>query len=77
MKLEPIKLMSRLWGDKFYHGKEKKWKKEGDCDCVRGFNMFVLEPIYKVSMIYVLCIGNEVVLHDGMFLITFIITLVR
>jgi len=48
MKLEPVKLMSRLWGDKFYSGKEKKWKKEEGEGAVRGFNMFVLDPIYKM-----------------------------
>jgi len=48
MKLEPVKLMSRLWGDKFYSAKEKKWKKEEGEGAVRGFNMFVLDPIYKM-----------------------------
>jgi len=48
MKLEPVKLMSRLWGDKFYSAKEKKWKKEDGDGVVRGFNMFVLDPIYKM-----------------------------
>jgi len=48
MKLEPVKLMKRLWGDQFYSAKEKKWKKEDEAGAVRGFNMFVLDPIYKM-----------------------------
>jgi len=46
-KIAPVKLMCRLWGDQFYNAKEKKWKKtisEG----TRGFNMFVLDPIFKM-----------------------------
>ena len=41
--------MTRLWGDQFYSGKEKKWNKVQGEGYVRGFNMFVLDPIYKVS----------------------------
>lgn len=48
MKLEPVKLMKRLWGDQFYSAKDKKWKKEEEAGAVRGFNMFVLDPIYKM-----------------------------
>jgi len=48
MKLEPVKLMSRLWGDKFYSTTERKWKKEASETAVRGFNMFVLDPIFKM-----------------------------
>jgi len=48
MKLEPVKLMSRLWGDKFYSTTERKWKKEASETSVRGFNMFVLDPIFKM-----------------------------
>merc|ERR1739838_91107 len=48
MKIEPVKLMGRLWGDKFYSAKDKKWKKEHEEGCTRGFNMFVLDPIYKM-----------------------------
>ena len=47
-KIAPIKLMDKLWGDKFYNAKEKKWKKV-QSEGVRGFTMFVLDPIYKVS----------------------------
>jgi elongation factor 2 len=46
-KIPPIKLMARLWGDQFYSVKEKKWKKVPS-EGVRGFTMFVLDPIYKM-----------------------------
>ncbi|XP_057308555.1 elongation factor 2-like [Hydractinia symbiolongicarpus] len=47
-KIEPIKLMKRLWGDQYYNAKEKKWNKTGGDGYVRGFNQFVLDPIYKM-----------------------------
>merc|ERR1711962_561343 len=46
-KIPPIKLMARLWGDQFYNAKEEKWKKV-QSEGVRGFTMFVLDPIYKM-----------------------------
>lgn len=48
-KIETPKLMKRLWGDQFYHAKERKWNKQGGDGYVRGFNQFVLDPIYKVN----------------------------
>ncbi|XP_071953226.1 elongation factor 2b-like [Antedon mediterranea] len=47
-KIEPQKLMKRLWGDQYFNPKEKKWNKVGGDGYVRGFNMFVLDPIYKM-----------------------------
>lgn len=47
-KIEPIKLMKRLWGDQYYNAKERKWNKTGGDGYVRGFNQFVLDPIYKM-----------------------------
>ncbi|VDQ01773.1 unnamed protein product [Trichobilharzia regenti] len=48
-KIEPNKLVERLWGDNFYNTKTKKWTKEKPAtDGVRGFNQFVLSPIYKI-----------------------------
>jgi len=47
-KIEPVKLMKRLWGDQYYNAKEKKWNKTGGDGYVRGFNQFVLDPIYKM-----------------------------
>jgi elongation factor 2 len=43
------KLMNKLWGENFYNAKTKKWSKsKSDVDDKRAFNMFVLDPIYKV-----------------------------
>lgn len=48
-KLEPAKLMKRLWGDNFFNAKEKKWTKTKQSDSdIRGFNQYVLTPIYTV-----------------------------
>jgi len=47
-KIEPIKLMRRLWGDQYYSPKDKKWNKTGGEGYVRGFNQFVLDPVYKM-----------------------------
>ena len=47
-KIEPAKLMKRLWGDQFYNAKDKKWAKSFSEGYVRGFNQFILDPIYKV-----------------------------
>lgn len=49
-KIEPQKLMKRLWGDNFFNPTEKKWKKESAVGYVRGFCQFVLDPIYKVNL---------------------------
>ncbi len=46
------KMLERLWGDNFFNPKTKKWTKNGtDADgqpLERAFNMFVLDPIYKI-----------------------------
>merc|ERR1712168_112922 len=42
------KLMKRLWGDNCFNPKTKKWAKTMQDGYVRGFNQFVLDPIYKV-----------------------------
>merc|ERR1711993_91012 len=47
-KIEPKKLMKRLWGDNFFNPTERKWKKESAPGYVRGFCQFVLDPIYKM-----------------------------
>ncbi|XP_078350164.1 eukaryotic translation elongation factor 2-like [Oculina patagonica] len=47
-KIEPAKLMKRLWGDQFYNASTKKWNKQEGDGYVRGFNQFVLDPIYKM-----------------------------
>jgi elongation factor 2 len=50
-KVDTKKLMKRLWGDSFFNVKTKKWSDvagAGADGAVRGFNQFVLDPIYKV-----------------------------
>jgi len=47
-KIEPAKLMKRLWGDQFYNPKEKKWSKENSEGYVRGFTQYIMDPIYRV-----------------------------
>ena len=47
-KIEENKLMKRLWGDQFYHAKEKKWQQECHEGYVRGFTQYILDPIYKI-----------------------------
>ncbi|XP_078484881.1 translation elongation factor 2-like [Ciona intestinalis] len=42
------KLMNRLWGDNYFNPATKKWSKTKSPDNERGFNTFVLTPIYKV-----------------------------
>lgn len=46
------KLMPKLWGDSYFNPKTKKWSsKAQDADgnqLERGFNMFVLDPIFKI-----------------------------
>lgn len=49
-KIEPAKLMKRLWGDQFYSPTQRKWNKSGGESYVRGFCQFILDPIYKVSV---------------------------
>jgi len=47
-KIEPAKLMKRLWGDNYFSPKDKKWNKTGGEGYIRGFNQFILDPIYKM-----------------------------
>lgn len=46
------KMMERLWGDSFFNPKTKKWtNKDKDADgkqLERAFNMFVLDPIFRL-----------------------------
>lgn len=47
-KIDPAKLMKKLWGDSFFSPKSKKWNKTGGDGYVRGFCQFVLDPIFKM-----------------------------
>ncbi|QPG73939.1 Elongation factor 2 [Brettanomyces nanus] len=46
------KMMARLWGDHFFNPKNKKWTNKGTDHkgntLERSFNMFVLDPIFKL-----------------------------
>lgn len=43
------KLIKKLWGDNFFNVKTKKWSsKKSSEDDVRGFNQYILTPIYMV-----------------------------
>lgn len=46
--VEETKLMKRLWGDSFYSSKEKKWYTTNKDGAERGFNQYILSPIYQV-----------------------------
>ncbi|KAJ6537392.1 P-loop containing nucleoside triphosphate hydrolase protein [Mycena vulgaris] len=50
--VDQAKMMSRLWGDNFFNPVSKKWTtKNTDTDgkpLERAFNMFVLDPIFKI-----------------------------
>ncbi|KAK3097811.1 hypothetical protein FSP39_013409 [Pinctada imbricata] len=50
-KTDEEKFMRRLWGDHFYNQQLKKWNTTGGEGYVRGFNKFVLEPLYKILQI--------------------------
>lgn len=44
------KLMKNLWGDRFFDPKTKKWSSTQTDGAKRGFSQFVLDPIFKVSL---------------------------
>ena len=50
--VDKTKMMERLWGDNYFNPKTKKWtKNDTDADgnkLERAFNMFVLDPIYRI-----------------------------
>jgi len=47
-KMPEDKLMKKIWGDNFYHPKEKKWVKEATPGYERGFTQYILKPIYQI-----------------------------
>ncbi|KAL7678210.1 hypothetical protein ACOME3_004436 [Neoechinorhynchus agilis] len=58
--IEITKLMKRLWGDNFFNVKTKKWtKNQSSKDDVRGFNQFILDPIFKVLKAIMDCKKDE------------------
>ena len=46
------RMMSKLWGENFWNPASKKWSRKGTDDdgkpLERAFNMFVLDPIFKI-----------------------------
>jgi len=50
--VDRLKMMERLWGDSYFNPKTKKWTtKDKDADgktLERAFNMFVLDPIFRL-----------------------------
>ena len=60
-KIEPAKLMRRLWGDHFYCQSQHKWSTSQSEGYVRGFCQFILDPMYKVDIQnFVIATLNEV-----------------
>merc|ERR1712137_830974 len=47
-KIDPVKLMNRLWGENYFNSTTKKWQKSKAADNKRSFNMYILDPLYKV-----------------------------
>lgn len=52
-KIDVNKLMARLWGDSFFNSTTRKWSKQKEPDNKRSFNMYVLDPIYKVHLLLI------------------------
>lgn len=48
-KVEVRKLMSRLWGENYYSPTEKRWSTKKSDGYTRGFCLFVLDPIFKLT----------------------------
>jgi elongation factor 2 len=46
--VEVEKLMKNLWGDRFFDPATKKWANSQAGNAKRGFNQFVLDPIFQV-----------------------------
>merc|ERR1712215_96842 len=47
-KVPAAKLMSKLWGENFFNKKTKKWAKTKDDQNERAFNMYILDPIFRL-----------------------------
>ncbi|WVR06199.1 elongation factor 2 [Kwoniella sp. DSM 27419] len=46
--VDKAKLMPKLWGDSFFNPKTKKWSNSAAGGGERAFNMFVLDPIFRL-----------------------------
>jgi len=47
-KVPAAKLMGKLWGENFFNKKTRKWAKNKDADNERAFNMYILDPIFRL-----------------------------
>merc|ERR1711874_102410 len=47
-KVPAAKLMGKLWGENFFNKKTRKWAKTKDADNERAFNMYILDPIFRL-----------------------------
>ena len=52
-KVDPAKMMERLWGDNYFDAKAKKWKKNPNADdgsvLQRAFVQFIMDPIVRLT----------------------------
>ncbi|XP_069133299.1 eukaryotic translation elongation factor 2-like [Argopecten irradians] len=48
LSVTPSELLGKLWGDNFYNPSQKKWKTAPSNGYIRAFNLFVLDPIFKL-----------------------------
>ncbi|KAJ3302265.1 Elongation factor 2 [Kappamyces sp. JEL0829] len=46
--VDPAKMMQRLWGENYFNPKTKKWTNNSNDGIERAFNLFVLDPIFKL-----------------------------
>ena len=46
--VDKSKLLPKLWGDNYFNPKTKKWTTKNDGGLERSFNMFVLDPIFRI-----------------------------
>ena len=46
--VDKSKLLAKLWGDNYFNPKTKKWTTKNDGNLERSFNMFVLDPIFRI-----------------------------
>jgi elongation factor 2 len=47
-KIEVPKLMKKMWGNQYFNPKTRKWNKSGGDGYNRGYNQFILTPIYTL-----------------------------
>lgn len=66
------KLMKKLWGNHYYNPETRKWSQTGGEGYVRGFNKFILEPLFKVlyhltyffNFTYIKCLYTSIYMYE-------------